>query len=150
MNENKKPDETSIEDEHSYDFLGFHLHAKSTLKKMTKDELISYIYMVYHNWSRTDVITNRVTRAASELYLKFKDNNKQLLIYKLALELYVEWTTECGFGYKHIEDKYEKYKEEVELMGITSSLIYIAIQEAKKMLEKEKNGKVKEDEQEFM
>ena len=38
----------------SLNFKHFKLHADSTLKSMTKDELISYIHMLHHNWSATD------------------------------------------------------------------------------------------------
>lgn len=38
----------------SAEFKNFKLHADSTLKSMTKDELISYIHMLHHNWGITD------------------------------------------------------------------------------------------------
>ena len=38
----------------SLEFNNFKLHADSTLKSMTKDELVSYIHMLYHNWSVFD------------------------------------------------------------------------------------------------
>ena len=38
----------------SADFKNFKLHADSTLKSMTKDELIGYIHMLHHNWGVTD------------------------------------------------------------------------------------------------
>ncbi len=38
----------------SLEFKKFKLHADSTLKSMKKDELISYIHMLYHNWSVVD------------------------------------------------------------------------------------------------
>lgn len=38
----------------SLEFKNFKLHADSTLKSMKKDELISYIHMLHHNWSVTD------------------------------------------------------------------------------------------------
>lgn len=36
------------------EFNKFKLHSDSTLKLMKKDELISYIHMLYHNWSVAD------------------------------------------------------------------------------------------------
>lgn len=36
------------------EFKNFKLHADSTLKSMSKDELINYIYMLHHNWSVSD------------------------------------------------------------------------------------------------
>lgn len=38
----------------SAEFKHFKLHADSTLKGMTKDELISYIHMLHHNWEVCD------------------------------------------------------------------------------------------------
>jgi len=38
----------------SAEFKHFKLHADSTLKSMTKDELVSYIHMLYHNWGVVD------------------------------------------------------------------------------------------------
>lgn len=42
------------------EFKHFKLHSDSTLKKLTKDELISYIHMVYHNWGATDEAYNNI------------------------------------------------------------------------------------------
>lgn len=36
------------------DFKYFKLHSDSTLKRLTKDELISYIHMLHHNWGACD------------------------------------------------------------------------------------------------
>lgn len=38
----------------SQEFKHFKLHADSTLKSMTKDELISYIHMLHNNWKACD------------------------------------------------------------------------------------------------
>lgn len=46
-----------------------------------------------------------------------------------ALRLLIDWAIECGFGYDNIPEEYEKYKEEIEGMGYTEGLIYIAEQE---------------------
>lgn len=40
--------------ENTLEFKNFKLHANGTLKNMPKDELISYIHMMYHNWSVSD------------------------------------------------------------------------------------------------
>lgn len=50
--------------------------------------------------------------------------------YKRALELLVEWVTECDFGYDNIPDLYDKYKKDIENMGYNEGLIYIALKEA--------------------
>lgn len=38
----------------SLDFKAFRLYNDSTLKSMNKDELISYIHMLHHNWGACD------------------------------------------------------------------------------------------------
>lgn len=38
----------------SAEFKNFKIHADSTLKSMKKEELISYIHMLHHNWGITD------------------------------------------------------------------------------------------------
>ena len=40
--------------ENTLEFKNFRLHADSTLKNMPKDELISYIHMLHHNWGVSD------------------------------------------------------------------------------------------------
>lgn len=50
----------------SLDFKHFKLHADSTLKNMTKDELISYIHMLHHNWSCAD------TRCCNAIEMNYK------------------------------------------------------------------------------
>ncbi len=45
-------------------FKHFKLHADSTLKSMTKDELIDYIHMLYRNWSIADERYNNVMNYA--------------------------------------------------------------------------------------
>ena len=40
--------------EDTLEFKNFKLHADSTLKSMSKDELISYIHMLHHNWNVSD------------------------------------------------------------------------------------------------
>ena len=48
------------------EFKNFKLHANSTLKNMLKDELISYIHVLHHNWSVSD----------EQLFNVIKINNK--------------------------------------------------------------------------
>ena len=48
INEHFKPKENTSEFKH------FKLHSDSTLKNLTKVELIDYIKMLYHNWGITD------------------------------------------------------------------------------------------------
>lgn len=58
--------EKHFADQHNTDeFQHFKLHSDSTLKSLKKDELISYIKMVYHNWDVCDEnlknIANNIT-----------------------------------------------------------------------------------------
>lgn len=58
----------------SDEFNHFTLHSDSTLKKLTKDELIRYIHMVYHNWSVNDESLCEVMAYAKKLQEKATDN----------------------------------------------------------------------------
>lgn len=57
-----------IMDNNSIDFRNFKLHADSTLKGMSKDELISYIHMLYDNWECTDTFYENALKCNEELY----------------------------------------------------------------------------------
>lgn len=47
--------EKHFADQHNTDeFIHFKLHSDSTLKSRRKDELLSYIHMLYHNWDVCD------------------------------------------------------------------------------------------------
>ena len=46
-----------------------------------------------------------------------------------ALRLFIEWASECDFGYDSIPDEYEKYKDDIEDMGWTEGLMYIVLKE---------------------
>lgn len=52
--------------ENTLEFNSFKLHADGTLKNMLKDELISYIHVLHHNWSVSD----------EQLFNVIKINNK--------------------------------------------------------------------------
>ena len=67
---------------------------------------------------------------------KIKDLKKQiekLELYKKAFCIFVNWITECDFGYDNIPDEFEKYKAELEEkeLGYTEGLMYIALKEVK-------------------
>lgn len=66
-------------DGNSYNFLYFKPYANSTLKRMTKDELIDYINILIINWKNTDNTCERVSRLAKQLYEKSN-------IYKMEME----------------------------------------------------------------
>lgn len=68
IEEHFKPKENTSEFKH------FKLHSDSTLKNLTKNELIDYIKMLYHNWGVTDEQLKRVIDKAKEL----SDSNNEL------------------------------------------------------------------------
>lgn len=49
-----------------------------------------------------------------------------------ALDLMIEWATDCGFGYDNIPEEYEKYKHDIEAgeMGYNEGLRYIVMKES--------------------
>ncbi len=68
IDEHFKPKENTEEYKH------FKLHSDSTLKNLTKVELIDYIKMLYHNWSVADEQLKRIIDKAKEL----SDSNNEL------------------------------------------------------------------------
>lgn len=54
-------------DGNSLEFKHFKLYADSTLKNMTKDELISYIHVIYHNWKCADIEKERLHKIICDL-----------------------------------------------------------------------------------
>ena len=68
IEEHFKPKENTSEFKH------FKLHSDSTLKNLTKNELIDYIKMLYHNWGVADEQLKRVIDKAKEL----SDSNDEL------------------------------------------------------------------------
>lgn len=53
--------------ENTSEFKHFKLHSDSALKNLTKNELIDYIKMLYHNWDACDEQLKRVIDKAKEL-----------------------------------------------------------------------------------
>lgn len=60
--------------ENTEEYKHFKLHSASTLKNQTKEELIDYIKMLYHNWGVCDEQLKRVIDKAKEL----SDSNDEL------------------------------------------------------------------------
>ena len=60
--------------ENTEEYKHFKLHSDSTLKNLTKVELIDYIKMLYYNWGVTDEQLKRVIDKAKEL----SDSNDEL------------------------------------------------------------------------
>lgn len=79
INEHFKPKENTSEFKH------FKLHSDSSLKNLTKVELIDYIKMLYNNWGVTDEQLKNCIDKAKEL----SDSNDELerTIYSLDCEL---------------------------------------------------------------
>lgn len=55
------------------EFNKFKLHSDSTLKLMKKDELISYIHMLYHNWSVADERAENIKKYSENLQEKVNE-----------------------------------------------------------------------------
>ena len=68
INEHFKPKENTSEFKH------FKLHSDSSLKNLTKNELIDYIKMLYHNWGACDEQLKNCIDKAKEL----SDSNDEL------------------------------------------------------------------------
>lgn len=72
-------------DGNSLEFKHFKLYADSTLKNMTKDELISYIHVIYHNWKCADIEKERLHKIICDLTnnqpYKFEDLKVGMWIY---------------------------------------------------------------------
>lgn len=66
----------------SIEFEHFKLHSDSTLKSMKKDELISYIHMVYHNWSVTDERAEIVIEYVEKFQQKQKPKKPKMMRIK--------------------------------------------------------------------
>ena len=60
--------------ENTEEYKHFKLHSASTLKNQTKEELIDYIKMLYHNWGVCDEQLKRIIDKAKEL----SDSNDEL------------------------------------------------------------------------
>lgn len=74
-------------DGNSFNFLHFNPYSNSTLKRMTKGELIDHINIIYINWKNTDNTCERISRLAKQMYEKAK-------FYKEAKEK-LEYETNC-------------------------------------------------------
>lgn len=51
----------------SLEFKNFNLHSNNTLMQLKKKELISYIHMLYHNWSACDERCENIRKYAEKL-----------------------------------------------------------------------------------
>lgn len=69
----------------SMEFKHFKLYADSTLRSMTKAQLINYIHTIYYNWKYTDIIKERLHNVIHSLTnnppLKFEELEKETNYY---------------------------------------------------------------------
>lgn len=63
--------------ENTISFKHFHLLADSTLKSWSKNALLDYIHMLYHNWLNTDYDYNRTIDYANELQKELDELEEQ-------------------------------------------------------------------------
>ena len=82
---NQLIEEHFVQKENTEEYKHFKLHSDSTLKNLTKVELIDYIKMLYHNWGVADEQLKNCIDKAKEL----SDSNDELerTIYSLDCEL---------------------------------------------------------------
>lgn len=55
------------------EFNNFKLYANSTLKGMTKDELIDYIHLLHHNWAVSDERAENIKKYGEKLQEKVNE-----------------------------------------------------------------------------
>lgn len=99
--------------ENTEDFKHFKMHSRSTLKSMTKDELIDYIYMLYKNWSGTDISYNNVMNYAKELQNnieRLKEENNKVYHYVSYLQEYCDNLEKEN---KKLIDEVDKYNTNI-------------------------------------
>lgn len=91
----------------SQEFKNFKLHADSTLKSMKKDELISYIHMLHHNWSVSDEQLCNVIEANKKLDRQNDDIQRSNMEY---YDLYKEFKRKA----KELDKALDKACEKLE------------------------------------
>lgn len=64
------------------EFNKFKLHSDSTLKLMKKDELISYIHMLYHNWSVADERAENIKEYCKKIQEKQEPKKPEMMRIK--------------------------------------------------------------------
>lgn len=101
----------------SAEFKNFKIHADSTLKGMTKDELISYIHMLHHNWEVCDDMIVSFRTANLEKYEYINTLERENNVLKSALDKACERLETYDMLVTDDDDRYywkaEKWKEEL-------------------------------------
>lgn len=97
-------------DGNSLEFKHFKLYADSTLKNMTKDELISYIHAIYHNWKCADIEKERFYKIICDL-----TNNQPYKLEDLKPNMFVFDKDFNGWGeiLRIVETCVNKYGEKL-------------------------------------
>lgn len=104
--------------ENTEEYKHFKLHSASTLKNLTKNELIDYIKMLYHNWGVCDEQLKRIIDKAKELSDSNDELRRQLYFcepYKfeeLKPNMWV-WDIETNFIYQIFDTHEEDMSIEV-------------------------------------
>ena len=99
IDEHFKPKENTSEFKH------FKLHSDSSLKNLTKVELIDYIKMLYHNWGITDEQLKRIIDKAKEL----SNSNDELRRHLYFIEPYNFEDLKVGMWILDRKPQYEEY-----------------------------------------
>lgn len=94
--------------EFTLEFNAFKLPADSSLARMSKEEFISYIHMLHHNWAVCDEQLNNVLNHAERLNNSFE---KSLNILAEKCECESCWCKDCKVRCTD-EDYYDSWKKE--------------------------------------
>jgi hypothetical protein len=110
------------------------------MKRLTKEDILSFPIT---SFGRS--IGKRLASQVVHELLGYKQLEEQLgcpldVVVK-AFQKYIDWTTDCDFGYDNIPDEFEKYQNDKKFMNLkyNEGLMYIAIQETLEDIELEKN-----------
>jgi hypothetical protein len=108
--------------------------------KLTKEDILSFPITSFGR----SIGKQLASQVVHEL-LGYKQLEEQLgcpldVVVK-AFQKYIDWTTDCDFGYDNIPDEFEKYQNDKKFMNLkyNEGLMYIAIQETLEDIELEKN-----------
>lgn len=69
-----------------------------------------------------------------------------------ALDLLIDWVTDCDFGYDNIPEEYEHYKDEINNMGYNEGLRYIVMKESfynKPLYQRQMEQEVQDEKQRY-
>lgn len=94
------------------------------------EEKLYNLNCMYHESQVNLAKAMGANKELSEMVEKLDNGNKkEINIYKNALALFARWAVDSGFGYDNIGELYDEYSQEIEPLGYTEGLIYIAKKE---------------------